>query len=362
VRVAVAMSGGVDSLKAATLLRAQGHEVLALYMRLLPASRSRRWDAEAVLQIREQALQELSARLAIPLHVVDLRQEFDELVIQPFLDAYRSGFTPNPCILCNPRIKFRLLLDVARQLGADRLATGHYVRLLPPQGGCTRFRLLRGRDPQKDQSYFLCALTQEQLASALFPLGDELKTEVQRWAEDAGWAAQLAEESQEICFIPAGHYREFLEDRLETRVSSPRGAIVDREGRVLGEHQGIFSYTVGQRRGLGIASSAPYYVVALDPERNRVIIGRADDLQRQELIAENVNWVSVAPPHATIRCQVRLRNQHRPAAARVIPLSRAEVQIRFDTPQRAVTPGQTAVFYDEDLVLGGGIISGTQPE
>jgi tRNA-specific 2-thiouridylase len=355
------MSGGVDSLKVATLLKARGIDVLALHMRLLPESRSRRWNADAILQAREVRLQALAASLAIPLHTLDLRKEFDDLVIQPFLVAYRSGLTPNPCILCNPQIKFGLLLDEARRLGADRLATGHYVRILAPDESCGRFRLLRGRDRHKDQSYFLYGLTQEQLAGALFPLGGCLKTDVLRWAHKTGLAAQLPAESQEICFIPAGHYREFMEERLESAALSSKGEIVDLDGRVLGEHQGVFSYTIGQRRGLGIPSSAPYYVVALDPSRNQVVVGRADDLHRRELIADAVNWVSSAPPGEPIRCRVRLRNQHRPADAQVAPLEEARVTIRFDAPQRAVTPGQAAVFYDEDLVLGGGIISQDHP-
>jgi tRNA-uridine 2-sulfurtransferase len=356
------MSGGVDSLKVATLLKARGIDVLALHMRLLPESRSRRWNAGAILQAREEALQALAASLAIPLHTIDLRKEFDDLVIQPFLVAYRSGLTPNPCILCNPQIKFGLLLDEARRLGADRLATGHYVRVLEPDESSARFRLLRGSDRQKDQSYFLYGLTQEQLAGALFPLGESRKTEVLHWADETGLASQLPDESQEICFIPSGHYRDFLEERLEPSAVSSRGEIVDLDGRVLGEHQGVFSYTIGQRRGLGIPSSAPYYVVALDPRRNQVIVGRADDLQRHELIANVVNWVSIAPPGEPVRCRVRLRNQHRPADAQLTPLQDARVRIRFDAPQRAVTPGQAAVFYDEDLVLGGGIISNPKPE
>jgi tRNA-uridine 2-sulfurtransferase len=350
------MSGGVDSLKTAALLKQRGHDLTALHMRLLPDSPSLRWDAENSQRSREDRLRDLTAALGISCHVVDLRAAFEALVIQPFVAAYQAGLTPNPCTICNPHIKFGLLLAEARRLGAECLATGHYVRRMPADDHHRRIRLRRGRDPVKDQSYFLYGLTQEQLAGAMFPLGEYFKQDVQIWAEQQGFAAELSEESQEICFIPAGHYREFLEERLGIGIQRQQGDIVDLQGRVLGRHRGICGYTIGQRRGLGIASTAPFYVVALEPSNNQVVVGRAADLYRTELITTDVNWVSIAALEKSRRCQVRIRNQHQPAPATIIPGENGVVLVRFDTPQRAVTPGQAAVFYDEDELLGGGII------
>jgi tRNA-specific 2-thiouridylase len=303
-----------------------------------------------------KTLEELATSLRIPLAFVDLREPFERLVIAPFIEAYLHGLTPNPCITCNPEVKFGLLREEARLRGAEYLATGHYARILPPSSRPDRYRLCKARDPGKDQSYFLYGLSQEQLASALFPLGGHLKKEVLQWADEAGYKRSIPEESQEICFIPSGGYQRFLQERLDLSSISVRGPIVDMEGNALGEHKGIFAYTVGQRRGLGIASSAPYYVVGLDAAANTVRVGRAQDLFRRELRAERVRWVSIAPPSEPIPCRVRIRNLHVPAAALVTPVGSDEVRVRFDEPQRAVTPGQAAVFYDGDLVLGGGTI------
>lgn len=355
-RVAVAMSGGVDSLRAVTLLKESGHEVFGVHMRLLPASREGRWCAESVLQESEGALKSLCVRLGIPLSIVDMRDAFERAVITPFLQAYRRGLTPNPCVLCNPRIKFGLLRKEAFRLGAERLATGHYARVLPPETGHHRFRLARGADPAKDQSYFLYGLTQEQLGEVWLPLGASRKRDIQRWAGETGYSHLVSGESQEICFIPQGDYLAFLVERFGLPREGIPGPIVDMEGRVLGEHRGIHAYTVGQRRGLGIPSTAPYYVVKLDPRANSVHVGRNDDLLQREVRVHAVNWVSVPPPSEPLCAAVRIRNQHLPAPARLIPIDSQEVLIHFHEPQRAVTPGQAAVFYDGDLVLGGGTI------
>jgi tRNA-uridine 2-sulfurtransferase len=325
-------------------------------MRIHPYSRDGRQCSEPHTTTQEAALKELASSLGIPLTVVDMREAFERLVIRPFLLAYLRGLTPNPCITCNPELKFGLLLQAAQHQGAVRLATGHYARLLPPDFPEDRFRLFRAHDHKKDQSYFLYRLTQEQLASAAFPLGNLEKSDVLRWAGEAGLSSLIPEESQEICFIPSGNYHEFLRRMPDLSPLPPTGRIVDMEGNVLGEHRGIFAYTVGQRRGMGIASSAPYYVVDLDASTNTVRVGRANHLFRQELDAKNVNWVSIPPPSGPLRCQVRIRNQHIPAPALVTRVGEAQATVRFDEPQRAVTPGQAAVFYDGDLLLGGGTI------
>jgi tRNA-specific 2-thiouridylase len=347
------MSGGVDSLRTAALLTEEGHEVIGVHMRLLPKSKSGIWCAESVNQDREVRVKTLAKRLSLPLHIIDLREAFEQHVITPFIEGYQQGITPNPCTTCNPIIKFGLLLKESLRLGADRLATGHYVRVSPPDFHSDRYRLHRASDNSKDQSYFLFGLLQEQLASVLFPLGDLFKSDVVNWAIQHGY--EIPAESQEICFVPSGKYMDFLVERIDCK-SPSGGPIVDEEGRVLGEHKGIFAYTVGQRRGLGIASTAPYYVLGLDPSTNTIQVGRVEALFRSEFEVDSVNWVSMAPPEGGIRCEVRIRHQHRPSPAVVTVIDRERVAVKFDKPQKAVTPGQAAVFYEGDLVLGGGII------
>lgn len=354
--VAVALSGGVDSLRAALLLREMGHEVKGLHMRLLPPSPDGRWSSEEALEDREGALRNLASRFGIDVTVMDCRALFEQTVIQPFLNAYLGGITPNPCVACNPRVKFPIILREAANLGIYTMATGHYARVSPPDDTSGRFRLFRGLDAGKDQSYFLFGLTQEQLAVTRFPLGGHTKREVLHWARSMGLEREIPRESQEICFIPRGGYREFLMERRPADPDAARGPILDKAGNVLGEHKGLFAYTIGQRRGLGIASSAPLYVLELDVSANAVRVGSATDLDRLGLTASAVNWVSVMPREEPLRCSVKIRHQHRPAPALVTPLSTDRVQIVFDSPQRAVTPGQAAVFYDGDLLLGGGII------
>lgn len=353
--VAVAMSGGVDSLRAAVILKEKGHFVLGVHMRLMSAGDPERCGEDCDSD-REAALRALAERFSIPLVTLDFHREFEEEVIRPFVETYRNGLTPNPCVVCNPRIKFGVLLREVVRNGMDCLATGHYAEVMPPTGHSDRFRLLRAKDPFKDQSYFLYGLNQEQLSRAVLPLGSLSKKDTHRWAEVAGLLPFLPEESQEVCFIPSRDIRTFIEKRSGTSPTSSKGFILDLDGNVLGEHRGIHAYTVGQRRGLGIASSAPYYVVDMDPGKNVIRVGRASDLACDQLQVQHVNWVSIYPPEDPIRGQVRIRNQHSPAPAEIVPVGQDQVSVRFDRPQKAVTPGQAAVFYDGEVVLGGGSI------
>lgn len=354
-RVAVAMSGGVDSLRAAVLLKENGCAVTGIHMRL-PLPEADDTIQDETFTRREEHLLALAADFSIPLRIVDMRRGFEEKVVHPFLEAYQAGCTPNPCILCNVEIKFGVLLQKAIQMGVNFLATGHYARISPPESSKDRFKLLRAKDSSKDQSYFLFGLTQPQLAHVLFPLGCRTKTETLEWAKAVGLSHLLREESQEICFIPDGKYREFLMRRLKLDPDAEQGLILDEMGNRLGQHKGVFAYTVGQRRGLSISSSAPYYVSAMDPVANVVRVGRRQDLYSTEFQVEKTNWVSIPPPIAALRGQVRIRHQHLPAIATIVPRGETDAVVTFDQPQWAVTPGQAAVFYDGDLVLGGGVI------
>jgi len=347
--VAVALSGGVDSAVAALLLKGRGHRVVALHMSLSPHDPGRPSEPVRIL----------AERLGVPLHGVDLRHAFREQVIQPFLEVYRRGMTPNPCVLCNPRIKFLLLRRYALDLGVRWLATGHYARIAPPESD-GRLRLLRGRDRAKDQSYFLFGLTREQLCHAVFPLGALLKGEVRKLAASAGLAVSSRPESQEICFIPDNDYRRFLEEQLGADLLPSPGPVVDVEGRQVGVHDGIHRFTTGQRRGLGIPSSAPYYVVGLEPETNTVRVGRRKDLGRRELVVTDVNWVGIPAPTGPFEALVQVRSRHQEAPAVLAPKTR-QVLVRFREPQAAMTPGQAAVFYRGDEVLGGGMIHQVLP-
>jgi len=342
--VAVALSGGVDSAVAALLLKGRDHPVVALHMSLSPHDPGRAGES----------LRTLAERLGVSLHGVDLRPAFLERVIRPFLEAYRRGMTPNPCVLCNPRIKFSLLRRHALDLGIRWLATGHYARIAPPESG-GRLRLLRGRDRAKDQSYFLFGLTQEHLSQAIFPLGGLLKGEVRHIAASADLPVSSRPESQEICFIPDNDYRRFVEEQTGIDLVLARGPVVDVDGRQVGEHDGIHRFTIGQRRGLGIPSSAPYYVVGLEPETNTVRVGRRKDLKRREFLVTDVNWIGIPAPGEALEALVQVRSRHHEAPAVLAP-DNEQVLVRFHEPQSAITPGQAAVFYRGDEVLGGGII------
>ena len=347
IKVAVAMSGGVDSTVAAALLHEQGYEVIGLWMQVLGEDLS-----EETPSFRD-ALSSAQS-IGIPLFPVDLRESFQEEVIDYFLQEYLAGRTPNPCVLCNPRIKFGPLMERGLELCAELFATGHYARTRWDSEK-KRFCLLKGIDPEKDQSYFLWGLAQEQLAQCLFPNGEFTKEQVREEAKKRGLPATERAESQEICFIPHGDYRDFLHQGLQGNIAT-EGEIVDKAGQVIGQHEGIFGFTIGQRRGIGIPSSRPYYVLRIDPPTNQVVVGHKEDLLAGGLVAHGMHWVSIAPPKKEFRGVGKIRYRHAGAACQVTPKGETEVVVQFDEPQEAITPGQALVLYQDDSLLGGGWI------
>jgi tRNA-uridine 2-sulfurtransferase len=339
-KIAIAMSGGVDSSVTAALLQKEGHEVFGLTMLVTPS------DEVAV------AAREATGTLGIPHHTVDFRDIFAKKIIAGFCQQYGQGRTPNPCVNCNRLIKFGILLDKAREFGAAAMATGHYARN-EKQSETGRMVLKKGIDRTRDQSYFLYKLTQLQLASAIFPLGNLTKDNVRKIASEMGLASVKRKESREICFIPDNDYPRFLREHLS---AIPEGHIVDKQGKILGKHDGIINYTVGQRKGLGISSPEPLYVVGIDAQNNTVIVGGKQDVFSSEFIAADVNWISIEKITAPLTLKVRIRYLHTEAEALVTPVDNDKVNIKFAKPQMAVTPGQSAVFYDGDAVAGGGTI------
>lgn len=359
-RVVVAMSGGVDSSTAAALLKEEGYEVIGLTMHLWDQTQDGKGSFGRCCSPDDiHDARRVADQLEIPHYVVNLKKAFEEEVVNNFVEEYLKGRTPNPCIHCNDRIKFGFLLRKAEELGAKALATGHYARIVrAPQVNHQRekgYLLLRGKDRNKDQSYFLFTLTQEQMDKVIFPLGEKSKTEVRQQALKLGLRVAEKPESQEVCFIPDDDYRRFLEARKGKGILKP-GEVVDRQGRVLGFHQGLYSFTIGQRRGLGIAAPHPYYVLALDRESNRVVAGRKDELQANGLVAEGMNWISFPEPEGEVEALVQIRYRHPGVAAVILPLGDGRVRVHFQIPQKSVTPGQAAVFYRGDEVLGGGWI------
>jgi tRNA-specific 2-thiouridylase len=363
--IAVAMSGGVDSSAVAALLRAQGHTLVGLTLQLwnqrrlaghegMPeAVQGRCCSIDDVYDARHVAEQ-----LDIPYYVVNQQERFEADVVRPFVAEYLAGRTPIPCTLCNNHLKFDQLLITARQIGADKIATGHYARNRFDETR-QRWILSRPEDKSKDQTYFLFGLTQDQLSRTLFPLGEMQKPAVRVMAAEAGLSVAQKSDSQEICFIPGGDYSAFLKAYLDEQGESlpdSAGELVSSAGEVIGHHQGIQSFTVGQRKGLGLTSPAPLYVLAIHPDSHKVTVGADEELMSRDLRANRLNWISIPALADPIRVSIKVRHRHTPAMATLSRAGENEIQALFDEPQRAITPGQSAVFYQEDEVVGGGWI------
>jgi len=364
--IAVAMSGGVDSSTVAAMLRAEGYNVIGLTMQLWNQRRlAGRTGMPETVTGRCCSLDDVydarrvAETIGIPYYVVNHEDRFERDVVRPFVQEYLSGRTPIPCSLCNNHLKFDQLLTVAQQIGADAVATGHYARV-EFHDARGRWLLKRPTDRSKDQTYFLFGLTQEQLSRTLFPLGGMNKPEVRDLARKYGLALAEKPDSQEICFVPGGDYKNFLDAYLAEQGDSlpdTAGELVTTDGRVIGEHSGIHNFTVGQRKGLGVATGSPLYVLQIKGDKRQVVVGDQENLYSRTLRTRRINLISIDYLREPMRVSVKIRHRHEPAAATIERTGQDEILVTFDEPQRAVTPGQAAVFYDEDVVVGGGWIS-----
>ncbi len=379
------MSGGVDSSATAALLQEQGYDVVGITLKLWPQDCVNRAEDKCCGPQAVTDARSVCHKLGIPYYLIDESAEFQKHVIQYFADEYKAGRTPNPCVMCNQNLKFGRLIDRANQLGAQFIATGHFARIefsphsgqttpSPSKEGCGtsdarlqfsslkglgvgsgRYLLKRGKDLRKDQSYFLFSLRQDQLARALFPLGEKTKSDTREVARHCNLKTADKEESMEICFVPDNNYGGFLQSA--NLVQKHRGEIVNLHGHVLGHHDGIEFYTIGQRKGLGLSTPQPLYVIELDAENNRVVVGDDTALDRDEFTVQNCNWIPWENPSASIEVMAKIRYNHPGTPATVTPLEQGRAKVKLHTPQRAVTPGQASVFYQDDLVVGGGWIT-----
>lgn len=352
-KAVVAMSGGVDSSVAAFLLKEEGYEVIGVTMRLWPSSLCGAHGEKSCCSIEAiEDARSVAAQIGTPHYVMNMEDDFKRDVIDYFCAEYSKGRTPNPCIICNQKIKFGRLLDKAKSLNAGYIATGHYA-MAGKDSASGRYFISESKDKSKDQSYVLFNLTQEQLKAVLFPLGGLTKKEVRQIAESSRLRVYDKPGSQDICFILKGDYRDFIRDKIS---GIKPGKIVDIEGKILGEHKGIAFYTVGQREGLGIAAAKPLYIVKIDTEKNQIILGDSEAVKGKELIASDISWMAIAGLRENIRAKAKIRYNHSKADCEVFPFSDSKIKVLFDEPQHAITPGQAVVLYEGEKVLGGGWI------
>lgn len=356
VKVVVAMSGGVDSSVAAAILKQEGYEVIGVTMQIWPSDKQAyevdRFGGCCGLGAVEDA-KRVAYKLGIPLYVMNFRDIFAQKVIADFCQQYSLGRTPNPCIRCNQYIKFDALLDRAKRLGADFVATGHYARIEKDEAN-GRYLLKKGIDRGKDQSYVLYPVNQEQLRNTLLPIGSFTKQRVREIARELELSVAAKPESQEICFIPDDNYPKFLKEYIPQAVKP--GPILNEHGSTLGEHRGILFYTIGQRKGLGISAKEPLYVTAIEQGENAIIVGSKQEVYGNELIASGLNWIAIDKLKQPITVKAKIRYRHKEAEAEITPWNKDQVYVKFNQPQMAITPGQAIVFYDGDIVIGGGTI------